>query len=96
MSGSEPSRAAPFACARAVRDVPEHRRALLSRDCSATTPFAIGRDEETAGRLWDVSLDLVGLRGYDPLTASEPPAWALEPAAPPATTVTPSPTTVSL
>lgn len=46
-------------------------------DCRKVTPFAIGRDDEAARRLWDVSLDLVGLKDFDPLAATETPAWAL-------------------
>lgn len=58
---------------------------LCCRDCSPTTPFAPGRDDESARRLWDVSLDLVGLTGYDPLAPDAVldavhaalPAWPL-------------------
>ncbi|KAK3925667.1 Retinol dehydrogenase 11 [Frankliniella fusca] len=48
---------------------------LYYTDCSVTTPFPIGRDDEAARRLWEVSCDIVGLRDYDPLGDADPPAW---------------------
>lgn len=62
----------------AVHEKTAQETGLYYKDCSATTPLAIGRDEEAARRLWDVSMAIVGLEGYDPLTASEPPAWAFQ------------------
>ncbi|KAJ1525548.1 hypothetical protein ONE63_010353 [Megalurothrips usitatus] len=62
----------------AVHEKTAKESGLYYVDCSSTTPFAIGRDDEAALRLWDVSLELVGLKGYDPVTAAEAPAWAFQ------------------
>ncbi|XP_026274635.1 retinol dehydrogenase 12-like isoform X2 [Frankliniella occidentalis] len=57
----------------AVSRTAAHQSGLYYVDCSVSTPFAIGRDDEAAKRLWDVSCELVGLRGYDPLGTEDPP-----------------------
>lgn len=41
-------------------------------DCVVKTPSAKAQKDEYAKKLWDMSMDLVGLSGSDPFTKPDP------------------------
>ncbi|GBP12924.1 hypothetical protein EVAR_79270_1 [Eumeta japonica] len=45
---------------------------LYYSDCAATSPSQSALNDETAKMLWDMSVELVGLKDYDPFTAADP------------------------
>ncbi|XP_026331147.1 retinol dehydrogenase 13-like [Hyposmocoma kahamanoa] len=45
---------------------------LYYSDCVVTSPSHNGRNDEYAKKLWEISMDLVGLKDYNPFTAHDP------------------------
>ncbi|CAK1600114.1 unnamed protein product [Parnassius mnemosyne] len=45
---------------------------LYYSDCVVTTPHSNALNDEYAKKLWDVSMELVGLQDYNPFTANDP------------------------
>lgn len=41
-------------------------------DCAVTSPASKGLDDEYAKKLWEASIDLVGLKEYNPFSADDP------------------------
>lgn len=44
---------------------------LYYSNCSVTKPSKLAEDEDLAKKLWDISVDLVGLGDYDPFTVED-------------------------
>ncbi|KAJ2948516.1 hypothetical protein O0L34_g7767 [Tuta absoluta] len=45
---------------------------LYYSDCVVTKPSRRAKDEELSNKLWDLSVEMVGLNDYDPFTAADP------------------------
>lgn len=44
---------------------------LYFSDCKVKEPSALAKDPELAKKLWDKSVEMVGLTGYDMFTAED-------------------------